>query len=39
MDIEKLMELVLNAKTQEEQEFLALISDFVYRKTKGSYKK
>jgi MOSC domain-containing protein YiiM len=32
IDIEETMELVLNAKTQEKQEFFALISDFVLQK-------
>jgi hypothetical protein len=32
MDIEETKELVLNAKTQEKQEFFALISDFVLQK-------
>jgi hypothetical protein len=32
MDIEETMELVLDAKTQEEQEFFSVISDFVLQK-------
>jgi hypothetical protein len=32
MDIEETIELVLDAKTQEEQEFFSLVSDFVLQK-------
>jgi hypothetical protein len=32
MDIEETMELVLDAKNQEEQEFFSVISDYVLQK-------
>ena len=32
MDIEETMELVLNAETEEEGEFLSLVSDFILQR-------
>lgn len=32
MDIEETMELVLNAESQEEQEFFSMLSDFLLQK-------
>lgn len=32
MDIEESMELMLDAKTKEEQDFIAVISDFILQK-------
>ena len=32
MDIEETMELVLNAETEEEEEFFSLLSDFILQR-------
>ncbi len=32
MDLDKTMELVLNAETQDEQEFFSLLCDFILQK-------
>ncbi len=32
MDIEETMELVLNAKTEEEQDFFSMLSDFILQR-------
>lgn len=34
MDIDETMELVLNAQTQEEQDFFSMLSDLILQKSK-----